>query len=91
MTLEHTSFKLASQKMDKWVMVEDSRRVGGVLQALNSTFFSLIPREEGASSPNKIKPISLYNVIYKIISKVIGNQLRPIIPIITYQGKGGCI
>ena len=52
-------------------IVEESRLKKGVLKAFNATFLSLIPKEAGADSPDKFMPISLYNVIYKIIFKVI--------------------
>ena len=50
-----------------------------MLKAFNVTFLSLIPKGEGADSPGKFRPIALCNVIYKIISKVIANQLKPLL------------
>jgi hypothetical protein len=60
-----------------------------ILQALNSTFLTLIPKEERANSADKLRPILLYNVIYKIISKVIANRLKPIMSRITSPEQGG--
>ena len=53
-----------------------------VLRALNSNFLALIPKESGTEDPGKLRPIALCNVIYKIITKVIANRLKPILPLI---------
>ena len=60
--------------------MEESRNKKGVLKSFNATFLTLIPKEVGADSPNKFWPIALCNVIYKIISKVISNCLKPLLP-----------
>ena len=64
-------------KEEIWALVEDSRKSGSILRALNSTFLTLIPKESGTEDPRKLRPIALCNVIYKIIFKVIANRLRP--------------
>ena len=46
-----------------------------MLQALNSTFLDLIPNGDGADGLSQIFPISLCNVTYKIISKLIAKRL----------------
>ena len=60
-------------------IVEEYRNKRGFLKALNSTFLTLIPKEVGADSPDKFRPIALCNVIYKIISKVVENHLKPLL------------
>ena len=67
-------------KIDVWNIVEQSRVSRHILLALNATFLTLIPKSEGVDSRNKLCPISLCNVIYKIITKVIANRLKPIFP-----------
>ena len=60
-------------KEEIWALVDDSRKSESVLRALKSTFLTLIPKESGTEDPSKLRPITLCNVIYKIISKVIAN------------------
>lgn len=63
-------------------IVENSRKTGGILKAFNATFLTLIPKENGTEGPGKFQPIALCNVIYKIITKVIVNCLRPLLSIL---------
>ena len=67
-------------KLDVWKIVEQSRISGHILPALNATLLTLIPKCEGFDTPNKFRPISLCNFIYEIITKVIANRLKPILP-----------
>lgn len=57
-------------------MVNDSRRNCFVPKILNSTYITLVPKHD---SFNDFRPISLCNMIYKIITKIIINQLRPVL------------
>jgi hypothetical protein len=62
--------------------VEESRASGKFLSDLNAMFITLIPKEERPTHPKQFRPISLYNVICKIITKVISNRLKPLLPFI---------
>ena len=61
-------------------MVEESHTSQRILPALNATFLTLIPKENKASTPNKYRPIALCNVLYKIITNIIANCLKPLLP-----------
>ena len=63
-------------------IMEESRTKRGVLKAFNATFLTLIPKEVVVDTPDKFIPIALCNVIYKIISKVIANRLKPLLPML---------
>jgi hypothetical protein len=54
-----------------WEIIEDSRILGQVLPTLNATFLTLIPKEELVNHPKQFRPVSLCNVIYKLLTKVI--------------------
>ena len=73
-------------KMDVWRIVEDSKVSKRILPVLNATFLTLIPKTQGADSRDKINPIILSNVIYKIVMKVIANCLKVISNLISRLG-----
>jgi hypothetical protein len=47
-----------------------------LLRELNHTFIVLVPKQVGPSMVHHFRPISLCNLIYKIISKILANQLK---------------
>ena len=58
-------------------LVESSRRMGRVAPSLNSTFIALIPKKDLPVSFAHFHPISLCNLVYKLISKVVALRLKP--------------
>lgn len=54
-------------------------RNGRLLKDLNTTAICLIPKKPEAASLSDYKPISCCNVVYKIISKIMENRLKPIL------------
>lgn len=49
---------------------------------INLTYIILIPRIKNLSNAFDFRPISLYNVIKKLVSKVLANILKLILPVI---------
>eukprot|EP00253_Pinus_taeda_P008044 PITA_08044 len=78
-------------KEEVWQVVEESRSLHWLLLALNSTFIALIPKEDGATTPDEFSPIALFNVIYKVISKVIANRLKPLLPLLISLEQSGYV
>jgi hypothetical protein len=74
---------------DLWEIIEDSRRSRHVLQALNANFLTLIPKENKSTSPSHFRSISLCNVIYKHLKKIITKCLKPILSFIISPKQSG--
>jgi hypothetical protein len=60
-------------------LVEDTRLSGKVVGALNSTFLTLIPKSASPTTFGDYRPISLCNLCYKLISKIIATRIKPIL------------
>lgn len=58
------------------VAVQHFFKTGHLLKALNSTFIALIPKTSKASRVDHYRPISLCNITYKTISKILANRLK---------------
>ena len=55
-------------------------RTGNMPNGLNDTYICLIPKVKCPQKIMEYQPISLCNVIYKIVSKVLGNKLKGVLP-----------
>eukprot|EP00253_Pinus_taeda_P035054 PITA_35054 len=78
-------------KADLFNLINNFHRTKRVLPAINATFLTLIPKSDHDDSPNKFRPIALCNVIYKILSKLMANRLKPILPSIISQEQSGYV
>jgi hypothetical protein len=61
-------------------MVLNALNNNGRLNDLNKTFIVLIPKGKNPHSPKDYRPISLCNVIMKIITKVVANRIKSTLP-----------
>lgn len=67
---------------DLYKMILKSQTCQKVGASTNSAFLALIPKEKAAKELNWFHPISLCNIGYKLITKVIANRLKGILPAI---------
>ena len=49
---------------------------------INETLITLIPKKKHLETVGNLRPIALCNVVYKIFSKVMGNRLKPLLPLV---------
>ena len=76
---------------DVIVAVLASLNSGKILKAINHTYVTLIPKVKNPEVVTEFRPISLCNVIYKIISKVLANRLKTILPQIVSESQSAFV
>eukprot|EP00253_Pinus_taeda_P003539 PITA_03539 len=59
--------------------------------SVKSTHLALIPKDPNPQTFDRFQPISLCNVSYKIISKILANRLKSILPSIISENQGGFV
>ena len=61
------------------------------IENINHTHIVLIPKKKVCVSPTDFRPISLCNVVYKILSKVLANRLKRVLPSIIHESQSGFV
>lgn len=64
------------------------QKIGG---SMNTVVLALIPKEKGTNTFNRFRSISLCNISYKLITKVIANRLKLILHKLIPECQGGFI
>lgn len=54
----------------------------GLPEELNETHIVLLPKVDNPELPSQFRPIGLCNVAYKIVTKVIINRIKPLLPML---------
>jgi hypothetical protein len=68
--------------------VQTTCKIGGTT---NTSFLALIPKDKNVSSFDRFCPISLCNVSYKILAKIIPNRLKHMLPCLILPNQGGFV
>lgn len=71
--------------------VQNFFTTGRLKQAYNHTFLALIPKSNNASKVEQFRPISLYNVFLKIITKILSSRIRPILEHLIHPSQAAFI
>lgn len=58
---------------------------------VNNTHIVLIPKGKNPSSPRDFRPISLCNVVMKIVSKTVANRIKTILPDLIDEEQSGIV
>ncbi|GKV13309.1 hypothetical protein SLEP1_g24337 [Rubroshorea leprosula] len=61
---------------------KDFHRNGRLVSGLNSSFLTLIPKKLNTGNLKDYRPISLIGCMYKLLSKVLANRLKAVLPAI---------
>ena len=52
---------------------------GRLLKEMNWTFITMIPKLDNSEASYHYRPISLCNVSYKVIAKILANRVKPLL------------
>lgn len=56
--------------------------LGNIPPSINHNYITLIPKVKSPTKVSEFRPISLYKIVYKLVSRVIANRLKDVLPLI---------
>lgn len=72
-------------------VILDALNNGRDFSCINSTYITLILKKKYSFSPVDFRPISLRNVVYKIVLKVVVNRLKIFMPDVVDIGQSAFV
>ena len=60
---------------------------GIIPPSINHTYITLIPKVKSPKHVSEFRPIALCNILYKLVSKVLANRLKKILPDIISESQ----
>ena len=73
------------------VAVQSVFRYGFLPKGVNSTILALVPKKVDSMEMKDYMPIACCNVLYKVMSKILANRLKKILPSIITENKSAFI
>lgn len=67
---------------DMIMAVQEFFSTGRLLQQWNTTILTLIPKKQNVVLVSDFRPISCCNTTYKVISKILANRLKQVLPLV---------
>lgn len=67
-------------KKDFYEMLSKFHLRGRLNKEVNATFFTLIPKAPNPVDVKDFRPISLVGCVYKLLSKILANRMRKVLP-----------
>lgn len=58
---------------------------------MNETFIALLPKVDNPETAAQFRPIGLCNVIYKVVTKVLVNRIKPVLPRLISNTQGSFV
>lgn len=73
------------------VAVQSVFRYGFLPKGVNSTILALIPKKQDSMEMKDFRPIACCNVMYKVVSKILANRLKLLLPKIISENQSAFV
>lgn len=67
--------------------VQSVFKLGFLPKGINSTILALVPKKTDAQEMKDFRPIACCNVLYKVVSKILANRLKIILPKVIVENQ----